>query len=88
MKHSPIILLNMNESKLTLTYSCELTVIFNSMSYDALDMYAQDLGNRMNLCAINYIEGGSMVEQTTYQEMKDILQRVVSAIDNKNINVL
>ncbi len=78
----------MNESKLTLTYSCELTVIFNSMSYDALDMYAQDLGNRMNLCAINYIEGGSMTEQTTYQEMKDILQRVVSAIDNKNINVL
>jgi len=76
------------ESKLTLTYSCELTAIFNSMSYDALDMYAQDLGHRMNQCAISYIEGGPIVEKETYNEMKDILQRVMSALNNKNINVM
>lgn len=58
------------------------------MHYDALDMYAQDLGHRMNLCAISYIEGGPMVEQQTYLEMKDILSRVQSALDNKNINVM
>jgi hypothetical protein len=80
--------LMMTESKLTLTAACELTAIFNSMSYDALDMYAQDLGQRMNLCAISYIEGGPMVEQQTYLEMKDILSRVQSALDNKHINVM
>lgn len=77
-----------NQSTLTLTAACELTAIFNSMSYDALDMYAQDLGQRMNQCAISYIEGGPMVEQQTYLEMKDILSRVQSALDNKNINVM
>jgi hypothetical protein len=77
-----------NESKLTLTVACELTAIFNSMSYDALDMYAQDLGNRMTLCAINYIEGGPMVEQGTYLEMKDIYGRVESALSNKQVNIL
>lgn len=77
-----------NESKLTLTQSCELTHIFNSMSLEALETYAGDLKHRMNMCAINYIEGGPFIEQETYNEMKDIYGRVESALINKQVNVL
>lgn len=77
-----------NESKLTLTQSCELTLIFQTMSLETLETYAGDLKHRMNMCAINYIEGGPFIEQDTYHEMKDIYGRVESALINKQINVL
>ena len=77
-----------NESKLTLTQSCELTHIFNSMSLEALETYAGDLKHRMNRCAVNYIEGGPFIEQDTYREMKDIYGHVESALINKQVNVL
>lgn len=77
-----------NESKLTLTQSCELTLIFQAMSLETLETYAGDLKHRMNMCAINYIEGGPLVEKDTYQEMKDIYGRVESALVNKQVNVL
>lgn len=77
-----------NESKLTLTQSCELTLIFQTMSLETLETYAGDLRHRMNMCAINYIEGGPFIEQDTYREMKDIYGRVESALINKQVNVL
>jgi hypothetical protein len=77
-----------NESKLTLTQSCELTLIFQAMSLETLETYAGDLRHRMNMCAINFIEGGPFVEKDTYQEMKDIYERVESALVNKQVNVL
>ena len=73
---------------LTLTVSCELTHIFQTMDLDTLELYADNLKQRMNQCAINYIEGGPFIEQSTYLEMKDIYSRVQSALDNKNINVM
>lgn len=76
------------ESKLTLTQSCELTLIFQTMSLETLETYAGDLRHRMNMCAINYIEGGPFIEQETYNEMKDIYGRVESALINKQVNVL
>jgi len=77
-----------NETKLTLTQSCELTLIFQAMSLETLETYAGDLKHRMNMCAINYIEGGPFIEQDTYREMKDIYGRVESALVNKQVNVL
>jgi len=76
------------ESKMTLTQSCELTLIFQAMSLETLETYAGDLRHRMNLCAINFIEGGPFIEQETYNEMKDIYGRVESALINKQVNVL
>jgi len=76
------------ESKLTLTQSCELTLIFQAMSLETLETYAGDLKHRMNMCAISYVEGGSFIEQETYNEMKDIYGRVESALINKQVNVL
>jgi len=76
------------ESKMTLTQSCELTLIFQAMSLETLETYVGDLRHRMNLCAINFIEGGSFIEQETYNEMKDIYGRVESALINKQVNVL
>ena len=76
------------ESKLTLTQSCELILIFQAMSLETLETYAGDLKHRMNMCAINFIEGGPFVEKDTYQEMKDIYERVESALVNKQVNVI
>ena len=73
---------------MTLTQSCELTLIFQAMSLETLETYAGDLRHRMNLCAINFIEGGPFIEQETYNEMKDIYGRVESALINKQVNVL
>ena len=78
----------MNELKLTLTQSCELTHIFQTMDLGTLEMYADNLKQRMNECAINYIEGGPIVEKDTYLEMKDIYSRVQTALENKKIHVL
>jgi hypothetical protein len=58
------------------------------MSLETLETYAGDLRHRMNMCAINYIEGGPFIEQETYNEMKDIYGRVESALINKQVNVL
>jgi hypothetical protein len=76
------------ESKLTLTQSCELTHIFGTMNIETLGIYAEGLKNRMNQCAINYIEGGPFIEQTTYNEMKDIYEKVEQALVNEQVNVL
>jgi hypothetical protein len=76
------------ESKLTLTQSCELTHIFGTMDIVTLGIYAEGLRNRMNQCAINYIEGGPYVEQTTYNELKDIYEKVQETLVNAQVNVL
>lgn len=76
------------ESKLTLTQSCELTHIFQTMSLEALEIYAKGLKERMHECAINYIEGGPFIEQTTYNEMKDIYEKIEQALINEQVNVL
>jgi hypothetical protein len=76
------------ESKLTLTQSCELTHIFETMSLETLGIYAEGLRDRMNKCAINYIEGGPFIEQTTYNEMKDIYEKIEQALVNAQVNVL
>lgn len=78
----------MNNSTLTLTYSCELTHIFQTMDLDTLQMYSDNLKQRMIECAINYIEGACTVEQTTYQEMKEIYLKVESALGNKMLHVM
>lgn len=88
MKHSPLILLTMNNSKLTLTAACELTHIFQTMDLDTLQMYAGNLKQRMAQCAISFIEGGPIIEQETYLEMKDIYSRVESSLENKMVHVL
>jgi hypothetical protein len=77
-----------NESKLTLTQSCELTLIFQAMDLETLETYAGDLKHRMNMCAINFIEGGPFVEKDTYQEMKEICGRVENALVNKQVNIM
>ena len=76
------------ESKLTLTQSCELTHIFGTMDIVTLGIYAEGLKDRMYQCAINYIEGGPFIEQTTYNELKDIYEKVEEALVNKQVNVL
>ena len=78
----------MTESKLTLTQSCELIALFEHIDFESLECYARDLKQRMNQCAINYVEGGPFMEQTTYREMQEIYSRVESALINKQINVM
>lgn len=75
------------ESKLTLTQSCELTLIFQAMSLETLETYAGDLKHRMNMCAINFIEGGTLVEKDAYQEMKEIYNRLENTLINKQVNL-
>ena len=77
-----------NESKLTLTQACELTHIFQAMSLETLETYAGDLRHRMNMCAINFIEGGPFVEKDTYLEMKEIYERVQLELANWETNIL
>jgi hypothetical protein len=78
----------MTESKLTLTQSCELLALFEHIDFESLECYARDLKQRMNQCAISYIEGGPFIEQQTYLEMQEIYSRVESALINKQINVM
>jgi hypothetical protein len=78
----------MNQSTLTLTVACELTHIFQTMDLGTLEMYAANLKQRMNECAINYIEGGPIVEKDTYLEMKEIYSKVQTSLENKKIHVL
>ena len=78
----------MNQSTLTLTVACELTHIFQTMDLGTLEMYADNLKQRMTECAINYIEGGFVDESRVYLEMKDIYSRVQTALENKKIHVL
>jgi hypothetical protein len=77
-----------NETKLTLTQSCELTAIFQIMSLETLEIYVGDLRQRMNMCAVNFIEGGPFIEKDTYQEMKDIYTRAETALLNKQIHIM
>jgi hypothetical protein len=73
-----------NESKLTLTQSCELTHIFQAMDLDTLEDYAQGLRNRMYTCAINFIECGPFIEKDTYLEMKEIYKRLENELESRS----